>query len=76
MYINGKPLDEPYIEADRRAATTRATGRRRSPEGNILHDGRQPRQSCDSQRLGHRPAENLIGKVFAIYWPPKRIGFR
>ena len=29
--------------------------------------------SCDSRRWGPVPRKNLIGKVFAIYWPPKRI---
>ena len=30
-------------------------------------------QSCDSRALGTVPRENMIGKVFAIYWPPNRI---
>jgi signal peptidase I len=29
--------------------------------------------SCDSRRWGTVPAENLIGKVFARYWPPDRL---
>ena len=30
-------------------------------------------QSCDSRRWGSVPRGNLIGPVFAIYWPPNRI---
>ena len=29
--------------------------------------------SCDSRRWGTVPRENIIGKVFAIYWPPQRL---
>ena len=30
-------------------------------------------QSCDSRRWGTVPRGNLIGPVFAIYWPPNRL---
>ena len=33
-------------------------------------------QSCDSRVWGPVPRDNLIGEVFAVYWPPQRIGFR
>ena len=33
-------------------------------------------QSCDSREWGEVPRDNLIGPVFALYWPPQRIGFR
>jgi hypothetical protein len=32
-------------------------------------------QSCDSRVWGTVPRKNLIGKVFATYWPPNRISF-
>ena len=28
-------------------------------------------QSCDSREWGTVPRDNLIGKVFATYWPPE-----
>ena len=37
-------------------------------------------QSCDSREWGTVPRKNLIGKVFATYWPPTafsvRVSFR
>ncbi len=32
--------------------------------------------SCDSREWGSVPRKNLIGKVFATYWPPDRIAIR
>jgi hypothetical protein len=30
-------------------------------------------ESCDSRVWGPVPRKNLIGEVFATYWPPNRI---
>jgi signal peptidase I len=46
------------------------------PEGHYLMLGDNRASSCDSQRWGTVPRDNLIGPVFAVYWPPGRIGFR
>ena len=32
--------------------------------------------SCDSRMWGTVPRKNLIGNVFATYWPPGRITVR
>jgi signal peptidase I len=74
IYINGKLLEEPYIEANRRDAET--IPEKSVPEGEYLMLGDNRASSCDSRRWGTVPRKNLIGPVFAVYWPPKRIGFR
>jgi len=72
VYINGKPLKEPYIEKARRGAVG-PFGPIKVRPGNYFMLGDNRSQSCDSRLWGTVPRENLIGKVFATYWPPKRI---
>ncbi len=72
VYINGKPLQEPYIEKERRGAVG-AFGPVKVKPGNYFMMGDNRSQSCDSRMWGTVPRKNLIGKVFATYWPPKRV---
>jgi len=75
IYINGKKLIEPYIKADRRDVGTTYPPRK-VPDGMYFMMGDNRTQSCDSREWGPVPRGNLIGEVFAVYWPPNRIGFR
>jgi signal peptidase I len=74
VYINGKKLDEPYIGRNRRDA--RGPESFRVPQGQYFMMGDNRSQSCDSREWGTVPRKNLIGKVFATYWPPNRISIR
>ena len=82
VYINGKKLDEPYIQADRRDDRTMGLADipprntyTRIPKDMYLMMGDNRRSSCDSRVWGLVPRKNLIGNVFATYWPPSRISF-
>ena len=74
VYINGRRLAEPYLDPNQRDAAT--FPRRKIPSGHYFMMGDNRSASCDSRRWGPVPRENLIGDVFAIYWPPQRIGMR
>jgi signal peptidase I len=72
VYINGRRLVEPYIEPGRRDIDGRPT--QTVPPDHYVMMGDNRNSSCDSRTWGPVPRANLIGKVFAVYWPPRRIG--
>jgi len=72
VFINGKRLTEPYIQKSRRRAVS-DYGPFKIPTGRYFMMGDNRSQSCDSREWGAVPRENLIGKVFATYWPPNRL---
>ncbi len=74
VYVNGRRLEEPYIEHDRRDIGPEKTYK--VPEHAYFVMGDNRSQSCDSRVWGAVPEDNLIGKVFMTYWPPQRISFR
>ncbi|MCE3286459.1 MAG: signal peptidase Serine peptidase [Gaiellaceae bacterium] len=74
VYVDGKRLDEPYIENDRRDIGPEETFRVPQDHYFVMGDNRS--QSCDSRVWGSVPEGNLIGPVFMTYWPPLRISFR
>ncbi len=74
VYINGKKLNEPYIQQDRR--DDRTLGPLKIPEGQYFMMGDNRASSCDSRSWGTVPHGNLIGKVIATYWPPQRISIQ
>ena len=74
VYIDGKKLSEPYLQQSRR--DSRGPETFTVPEGQYFMMGDNRSQSCDSREWGSVPRENLIGKVFATYWPPNRISVR
>jgi signal peptidase I len=74
IHVNGERLDEPYVDPLRRDQET--IPEKTVPNGEYLLLGDNRSMSCDSRRWGTVPRGNLIGPVFAVYWPLGRIGFR
>jgi signal peptidase I len=73
LSINGTRLNEPYL------ANPRNLGRDFDSvlqEDQYFMMGDNRTSSCDSRDWGPVTREALIGPVFAVYWPPQRIGFR
>ncbi|MDO9545379.1 MAG: signal peptidase I [Pelolinea sp.] len=68
VWVNGELLFEPYISA---APEYEGTWQVPTDGLFVLGDNRNP--SADSHIWGFVPLENVIGKVFAVYWPPNKI---
>ncbi|MEV4128682.1 signal peptidase I [Nocardia sp. NPDC049707] len=89
ILVDGKPLDEPYVENDfawypgQQNATYpagRVFGPVKVPEGNLWVMGDNRNQSRDSRAhvsdnlQGTVPIDNVRGKTVFKIWPPNRIG--
>ncbi len=70
VFINGKPLIEPYIKEPPEYDTLPV----KLPPGHIFVLGDNRNNSEDSSVFGPVPLKDLIGKDYFIYWPPSRIG--
>ncbi len=73
VYIDGKKLNEPYVSKQTHIADGRTIAPIKIPQGQYFMMGDNRSSSCDSRSWGTVPRGNLIGKVFATYWPPNRI---
>ena len=74
VFINGRRLEEPYVKPERRGDETSPP--RKIPEDHYFVMGDNRVKSCDSRFWGPLAEDALIGEVFAVYFPPRRIGLR
>jgi signal peptidase I len=74
VFINDRRLMEPYIDGGRLGTDSQPP--RKVPPGQYIFLGDNRTHSCDSRQWGSVPRANIIGKVFAVYWPPNRISIR
>jgi signal peptidase I len=71
VYVNGKKLDEPYVDPGKRDSQSYPA--RRIPANNYFLMGDNRSSSCDSRRWGTVAHDMIIGRIFARYWPPPRV---
>lgn len=69
LYINGKRVEEDYVVDDNGDFGPVAV-----PEDSLFMMGDNRPNSRDSRFWGTVPKSSVIGKVFLIWWPPKRFG--
>jgi signal peptidase I len=70
VFINGIPLDEPYIMAPPDYTMPSVT----VPENEYFVLGDNRNNSNDSHTGWMVPRGNIIGKALFIYWPPGKLG--
>jgi len=74
VYINGKPLDEPYLTHAARDSTGDYP-LHTVPDDALFVMGDNRANSADSRYgLGFVPLEKVIGKAFVVIWPPSHMG--
>ncbi len=70
-YVNGEPLDEPYLNAN---PDLEQYSPWQVPEGSYFMMGDNRTNSADSRVWGPLREDFVIGKAFFIYWPPANLG--
>jgi signal peptidase I len=73
IWIDGRPLAEPYVTAASLAGDRYRNETWRVPAGAYFMLGDNRGGSCDSRMWGAVPRSNLIGPVVLTYWPPTRV---
>jgi signal peptidase I len=71
IWINGKRLNEPYIQPLYRP--TYSWGPKKVPSGDYFVLGDNRNNSQDSHLWGWLPRQYIIGKAWISYWPPSQL---
>jgi signal peptidase I len=82
VFVNGVPLNEPYVhqnspldvDADPRVCRSRNFDEVLVPPGQLFVMGDHRIISQDSRCEGTVPIDNVIGKAFVVVWPSARWG--
>ncbi|MGE5281926.1 MAG: signal peptidase I [Chloroflexota bacterium] len=74
--VNGvEKTDEPYIRPSTSCSVCNLPKKIKIPPDHYFMMGDNRGESDDSRFWGPVPRSWIIGKAFATYWPPDRIGF-
>ena len=69
LFIDGKPLEEPYKVLKHYPGPSSMTSGRRDRGQPPVHDGRQPQQQARTAATGTRSRpDRVVGRAFVLYW--------
>jgi signal peptidase I len=74
VILNGKLQKEPFIRPSADCGICNEPKTITIPKGYYFMMGDNRGESADSREWGPIPKKWFIGKAFATYWPPNRIG--
>ena len=77
VYIDGAPLEEPYLTRDAcepGLPKTCSFGPVTVPEGHYFMMGDNRTNSLDSRFFGPVPEDDILGEALVRFWPPGRAG--
>jgi signal peptidase I len=74
VFVNGKRQKESFIRPDSQCGICNLPGEITIPKGYYFMMGDNRGESADSREWGPIPKKWMIGKGFATYWPPGRVG--
>ena len=72
VFVDGQPLDEPYIPDD--GPTGPPIDRQTVPEDHVFVMGDNRDNSADSRARGPIPVDAIVGRAFLLVWPLGDLG--
>lgn len=75
IYINGRPLSEPWLPRGVSPAAGLPLVRQRIPADHYFLMGDNRGDSSDSRHFGPIPGDLIVGRAFVRIWPLSHLGF-